>query len=38
SKQLLDLVAIPFVRINGRRGGSPLAVATLHAMMEEDLP
>lgn len=38
SKKLLDLVTVPFVRINGRRGGSPLAVATLHAMMEGDLP
>ncbi len=34
SKKLLDCVKVPFVRINGRRGGSPLAVATLHAMME----
>lgn len=37
SKKLLDCVTIPFVRINGRRGGSPLAVATLHAMMEEEM-
>lgn len=35
SKKLLDLVKIPFIRLNGRRGGSPLAVATLHAIMEE---
>ncbi|MDR0931700.1 MAG: precorrin-8X methylmutase [Victivallales bacterium] len=34
SKKLLDLVDIPFVRISGRRGGSPLAVATLHGIME----
>mgnify|MGYP004704929257 CR=1 FL=1 len=37
SKKLLDLVDIPFVRINGRRGGSPLAVAALHGMMEGEL-
>ena len=37
SKKLLDLVTVPFVRVNGRRGGSPLAVATLHAIMEEEL-
>jgi len=35
SKKLLDLVTVPFIRLNGRRGGSPLAVATLHAVMEE---
>ncbi|MPM82730.1 Cobalt-precorrin-8 methylmutase [bioreactor metagenome] len=37
SKKLLDLVTVPFIRLNGRRGGSPLAVATLHAIMEEGL-
>ena len=37
SKKLLDLVDIPFVRINGRRGGSPLAVAALHGRMEGEL-
>ena len=34
SKKLLDSVRIPYVRISGRRGGSPLAVAALHGMME----
>jgi len=34
SKKLLDGVEIPWIRINGRRGGSPLAVATLHGIME----
>ena len=35
SKELLHLVDIPYVTLEGRRGGSPLAVATLHAIMEE---
>lgn len=34
SKRLLDRVALPWIRLNGRRGGSPLAVATLHGIME----
>ncbi len=35
SKKLLSLVPhIPWIRLNGRRGGSPLAVATLHGIME----
>ncbi len=34
SKKLLDLVATPWIRLNGRRGGSPFAVATLHGIME----
>ncbi len=37
SKKLLDLVEIPYIRISGRRGGSPLAVAALHGMMECNL-
>lgn len=37
SKKLLDLVEVPYVRISGRRGGSPLAVAALHGMMESGL-
>ena len=37
SKKLLDRVRVPFVRIDGRRGGSPLAVAMLHAIMETAL-
>ncbi len=35
SKELLAATDIPYVMLAGRRGGSPLAVAALHAMMEE---
>lgn len=35
SKELLAATDIPHVLIEGNRGGSPLAVATLHAIMEE---
>ena len=35
SKDLLAATDIPYVMLAGRRGGSPLAVATLHAMMED---
>ena len=40
SKHLLDRAAkeVPWIRINGRRGGSPFAVATLHGIMENALP
>ncbi len=34
SKELLIESNIPYITIAGRRGGSPLAVATLHAIME----
>lgn len=34
SKQLLRETDIPHITIEGRRGGSPLAVATLHGIME----
>ena len=34
SKELLAATDLPYVMLSGRRGGSPLAVATLHAMME----
>ena len=38
SKKLLEnLSDVPSVSIEGRRGGSALAVATLHAMMETEL-
>lgn len=38
SKRLLTEVGgIPWVSLLGRRGGSPLAVATLHAILEESL-
>ncbi len=37
SKKLLDEVDVPWIRMNGRRGGSPLAVATLHGIMENEL-
>ncbi|QSH41827.1 precorrin-8X methylmutase [Lentisphaerota bacterium ZTH] len=37
SKELLREVDIPHITIEGRRGGSPLAVATLHAVMESEL-
>ena len=32
SKEELALLGVPFIGIEGRRGGSPLAVATLHAL------
>ncbi len=34
SKQLLGHCPVPHIVLEGRRGGSPLAVATLHAVME----
>jgi len=34
SKELLAETTTPYITIEGRRGGSPLAVATLHAIME----
>ena len=34
SKELLREVTVPHITIEGRRGGSPLAVATLHGIME----
>lgn len=34
SKELLAATDLPQIMLVGRRGGSPLAVATLHAMME----
>lgn len=34
SKELLREINIPHITIEGRRGGSPLAVATLHGIME----
>ena len=37
AKELLRESAIPHIAIEGRRGGSTLAVATLHALMEHDL-
>ena len=37
SKKLLDEVKVPWIRLNGRRGGSPFAVATLHGIMENEL-
>ena len=37
SKKLLDGVEVPWIRLNGRRGGSPFAVATLHGIMENEL-
>jgi precorrin isomerase len=35
SKVLLSKTDIPHIAIEGRRGGSPLAVATLHAILED---
>ena len=35
SKELLRYVDVPYVMLEGRRGGSPLAVASLHAIMED---
>jgi precorrin isomerase len=35
SKMMLDGTGLPFIRLNGRRGGSPLAVAAVHSVMEE---
>ena len=34
SKELLELCPVPQIVLSGRRGGSTLAVATLHAIME----
>lgn len=34
SKKLLTETDLPYIIIEGRRGGSPLAVATLHALVE----
>lgn len=36
SKKLLDGLSVPWIRLNGRRGGSPFAVATLHGIMENE--
>ena len=35
SKELLRYIDVPYVMLEGRRGGSPLAVASLHAIMED---
>ena len=35
SKELLKLVDVPYITLEGRRGGSPLAVAALQAVMED---
>ena len=32
SKKMLDEVNVPWIRLNGRRGGSPFAVAALHGI------
>jgi precorrin isomerase len=37
SKVLLSKTDIPHITIEGRRGGSPLAVATLHAILENKI-
>lgn len=37
SKKLLDGISVPWIRLNGRRGGSPFAVAALHGIMENEL-
>lgn len=37
SKKLLDSLSVPWIRLNGRRGGSPFAVAALHGIMENEL-
>jgi len=37
SKELLKSITVPHITIEGRRGGSPLAVATLHGVMENEL-
>ena len=37
SKKLLDHVKVPWIRLNGRRGGSSFAVAALHGIMENEL-
>lgn len=37
SKELSRRIPTPCIRIAGRRGGSPLAVATLHGIMENEL-
>lgn len=37
SKKLLDGLDFPWIRMNGRRGGSPFAVAALHGILESGL-
>lgn len=37
SKELLAATDLPQIMLSGRRGGSPLAVATLHSMMEKGI-
>lgn len=37
SKEMLYRTNIPYVAVDGRRGGSPLAVAAFHAMLEKRL-
>ena len=37
SKEMLYSTDIPFISIKGRRGGSPLAVAAFHAVLEKPL-
>ncbi len=34
SKELLQYLSVPWITVAGRRGGSPLAVATLHGLLE----
>lgn len=36
SKELLTFCSVPYITVEGRRGGSPLAVATLHAILENE--
>ena len=37
SKELLQYISIPHITLEGHRGGSPLAVAALHGVMENEL-
>jgi precorrin isomerase len=32
SKQELMTLGVPYIALHGRRGGSPIAVSTLHAL------
>lgn len=34
SKEILDQIGVPFIRVNGRKGGSPVAVAIINALFK----
>ena len=34
SKEILDQIGVPYIRVNGRKGGSPVAVAIINALFK----